>query len=179
MSENLKLPTQKIEPLILNNCIQNPAFFLKYKKYLQTLGNKSYFNDEKYQKIFNVLAKYYDKFQKLPTKETVEIIAEKLNKDPEIKAYSERIRFGAMISNFVETTNMRFTAVYPEKESKTCPALVERIKEGDSNPDTFIARGSIVIPFNTEYFCEFSSIRTGHHAHRKGYEIKYTLHWFP
>ena len=31
MSENLKLPTQKIEPLILNNCIQNPAFFLKYK----------------------------------------------------------------------------------------------------------------------------------------------------
>jgi len=71
-----------------------------------------------------------------------------LNNNPEIKAYSERIRFGAMVSNFIQTTNMRLTAVYPEKESKTCIALVKRIKEGDSNPDTFVKPGSIVIPQN-------------------------------
>ncbi|TSA45194.1 ABC transporter permease [bacterium] len=71
-----------------------------------------------------------------------------LDKNPEIRSYSERIRFGAMVSNFVQTTNMRLTAVYPEKESKTCPGLVKRIKEGDSNPDTFVKPGSIVIPQN-------------------------------
>ena len=68
--------------------------------------------------------------------------------NPEVKAYSKRIRFGAMISNFVKTTNMRLTAVYPENESKTCPGLVKRIKLGDSNPDTFVKPGSIVIPLN-------------------------------
>lgn len=66
----------------------------------------------------------------------------------EVEAYSKRIRFGAMISNFVQTTNMRLTAVYPEDESKTCPDLVKRIKEGDSNPNTFVKPGSIVIPLN-------------------------------
>jgi len=38
------------------------------------------------------------------------------------------------------------SAVYPEKESRTCPGLVKRIKEGDSNPNTFVKPGSIVIP---------------------------------
>ncbi|OGS21060.1 MAG: ABC transporter substrate-binding protein [Elusimicrobia bacterium RIFOXYA2_FULL_39_19] len=71
-----------------------------------------------------------------------------LDSNPEIKSYSERIRFGAMASNFAQTTNMRLTAVYPEKESQTCPALVKRIKEGDANPDTFVKPGSVVIPQN-------------------------------
>ncbi|OGS36085.1 MAG: ABC transporter substrate-binding protein [Elusimicrobia bacterium RIFOXYB2_FULL_49_7] len=71
-----------------------------------------------------------------------------LDNNPEIKAYSPRIRFGAMVSNFVQTTNMRLTAVYPEKESKTCSALAKRIKEGDSNPESFVSHGSIVIPLN-------------------------------
>lgn len=69
-----------------------------------------------------------------------------LDNNPEVKAYSERIKFGAMISNYVQTTNMRFTAIYPEKESRTCTSLVGRIKKGDSNPDTFVKPGSIVIP---------------------------------
>jgi len=71
-----------------------------------------------------------------------------LANNPEVKAYSERVRFGAMVSNFVQTTNIRLTAVYPEKESKTCTSLVKRIKEGNSNPDTFIGPGTIVIPLN-------------------------------
>jgi putative ABC transport system permease protein len=71
-----------------------------------------------------------------------------LDNNPEVKAYSPRIRFGAMVSNFVQTTNMRLTAVYPEKESKTCSSLVKRIKEGNSNPDTYIGPGTIVIPLN-------------------------------
>ena len=71
-----------------------------------------------------------------------------LDNDPEIEAYSERIRFGSMISNFVQTTNVRLTAIYPEKESKVCTDLVKRIKEGNSNPGDFIRPGTIVIPLN-------------------------------
>ena len=71
-----------------------------------------------------------------------------LKDNKEIKSYSKRIRFGAMVSNFAQTTNMRMTAVYPEEESLTCPSLVKRIKNGDSNPNTFVKQGSIVIPLN-------------------------------
>lgn len=80
--------------------------------------------------------------QALPRIETL------LSDDPDVKVYSERIRFGALISNFSQTTNMRFTAVYPEEESETCPGLPKRIKEGDANPYTFIKPGWIVIPQN-------------------------------
>ncbi|MBN1596269.1 ABC transporter permease [candidate division FCPU426 bacterium] len=71
-----------------------------------------------------------------------------LNKNAAIKDYSKRIRFGAVISNFVQSTNMRLTAVYPGDESQVCPDLPKRIKDGDSNPDTFVKPGSIVIPLN-------------------------------
>jgi putative ABC transport system permease protein len=74
-----------------------------------------------------------------------------LDNNPEIKSYSERIRFGTMVSNFAQTTNMRITAIYPDKETKTCSNLVKRIKEGDSNPETFVKPGSIVIPQNVAF----------------------------
>ena len=80
--------------------------------------------------------------QTLPRLETL------LSDDPDVKAYSERIRFGALISNFSQTTNMRFTAVYPEAESATCPGLPQRIKTGDASPSTFIKPGWVVIPQN-------------------------------
>jgi putative ABC transport system permease protein len=71
-----------------------------------------------------------------------------LSNDSDVKAYSERIRFGALISNFSQTTNMKFTAVFPEAESATCPGLPQRIKTGDANPSTFIKPGWVVIPQN-------------------------------
>lgn len=71
-----------------------------------------------------------------------------LDAHPGVLAYSERIRFGAMISNFASTTNMRLTAVRPEKESLTCPDLPGRIKEGDSAPGSFVKPGQVVLPQN-------------------------------
>jgi putative ABC transport system permease protein len=61
---------------------------------------------------------------------------------PEIEAYSARIKFGGMFSNFVETTNVRLNGVYPEDEMKTVPLLNDRIKEGDEG----IRKGEILIP---------------------------------
>ena len=69
-----------------------------------------------------------------------------LDADPEVLAYSERIRFGAMVSNFAQTTGIRLTAVAPVKESLVCPALPGRIKQGDSDPATFVKPGSVVLP---------------------------------
>ena len=61
---------------------------------------------------------------------------------PEIEAYSPRIKFGGLFSNFVETTNIRLNGVYPDKEMKTLPLLASRIIEGEKA----IKKGEILIP---------------------------------
>ncbi len=61
---------------------------------------------------------------------------------PEIEAYSMRIKFGGMFSNFVETTNIRLNGVYPEEEMKTVPLFPERIIEGKK----YITRREILVP---------------------------------
>jgi len=66
----------------------------------------------------------------------------------EVLAFSERIRFGAAISNFDQTTNIRLTAVYPNMENATCPDLPKRIKNNKTDPSKFIEKGEIVVPAN-------------------------------
>ena len=61
---------------------------------------------------------------------------------PEIEAYSKRIKFGGMFSNFVETTNVRLNGVYPEDEIKTAPLFLSRIREGEKT----IKPGEILVP---------------------------------
>jgi len=61
---------------------------------------------------------------------------------PEIEAFSPRIKFGGMFSNFVETTNIRVNGVYPEKEISTVPLFLSRIKQGEKA----IKEGEILIP---------------------------------
>ena len=61
---------------------------------------------------------------------------------PEIDAFSPRIKFGGMFSNFIETTNIRVNGVYPEKEIATVPLFLSRIKQGKRS----IKQGEILIP---------------------------------
>ena len=65
-----------------------------------------------------------------------------INEIPEIVAYSKRIKFGGMFSNFVETTNIRLNGVYPEDEVRTLPIFPSRIKKGDE----IIRKGEIFVP---------------------------------
>jgi putative ABC transport system permease protein len=65
-----------------------------------------------------------------------------LDKQSEIEAYSPRIKFGGMFSNFVETTNIRLVAVYPDREFATVPLLPSRISGGEKT----LKRGEILIP---------------------------------
>jgi putative ABC transport system permease protein len=64
---------------------------------------------------------------------------------PEVNAYSERIKFGAMFSTFVETTNIRINGVYPEQEFATCPRMASRIIQGEKNVGA-LQKGKILVP---------------------------------
>ena len=68
-----------------------------------------------------------------------------LKENREIIAYSERIKFGALFSNFAETTNIRINGVYPEKEFATCPELLQRISDGEKSV-TALQKGKILVP---------------------------------
>jgi putative ABC transport system permease protein len=78
--------------------------------------------------------------------EQLEEVLEKHSK--EIEAYTFRIKFSAMLSNYEETTNIRLTAVNPAMEDAACPGLVDRIIEDIQDPDEFVKPGEIIIPEN-------------------------------
>ena len=67
---------------------------------------------------------------------------------PDVAAFSPRIKFGAMISNYAQTSNIRLSAVYPEMENPTVPEFVKRIKGTVSDPDRFLRPGEILVPEN-------------------------------
>lgn len=67
---------------------------------------------------------------------------------PEIAAYSPRIKFGAMISNYIQTSNIRLTAIYPDLESNTLPDLIKRIKSDIQDKKNFLKQGEILVPEN-------------------------------
>ena len=75
-------------------------------------------------------------------------VEEMLKRTPDVAAYSPRIKFGAMISNYAQTSNIRLTAVYPEMENRTVSGFVKRIKGEVPNPDKFLSPGEILVPEN-------------------------------
>ncbi|MFA6457472.1 MAG: ABC transporter permease, partial [Bacteroidota bacterium] len=67
----------------------------------------------------------------------------------EIEAYSPRIKFGAMISNYAQTSNIRLSAVRPEMEQRTVTDLVTRMKRTNASAEPFLKQGEIIIPENS------------------------------
>jgi putative ABC transport system permease protein len=59
-----------------------------------------------------------------------------------VEAWSPRLKFGGMFSNFTETTSIRLNAVIPEQEFAVVPLLPSRIHDGPKA----IKRGEILIP---------------------------------
>jgi putative ABC transport system permease protein len=64
---------------------------------------------------------------------------------PEIRASSQRIKFGGLFSNFVETTNIRINGVDPAAEFATCPDMAARIMQGEKAART-LQQGTILVP---------------------------------
>ena len=69
-------------------------------------------------------------------------LADILNRQPEVEAFSPRIKFGGMFSTFVETTNIRLNGVSPDQEFKTVPLLPSRIIRGQKT----LNKGEILLP---------------------------------
>jgi len=75
----------------------------------------------------------------LPPK-VVKKIEEKLTSMPEVYSYSKRLKFGGLISNYTDSTNIRLNGIDPKAEGKTLPLLKERLNGHLPN------EGEIVIP---------------------------------
>ena len=101
MDENLKIPSEILEPMILAYSRLNTPFFLKVKNYLDTNNyiNKSYFNDEKYQKLFNIISKFFELKRHFPKQNSIKYIIDKTEKDSEIK-----LLLNSMVNKMFEST---------------------------------------------------------------------------
>jgi putative ABC transport system permease protein len=79
------------------------------------------------------------------TPEAVAAIEKVLGGLKDVESYSERIKFGALFSNFAQTTNIRINGVYPEKEFATCSQMLSRISQGEKSVHA-LERGKILVP---------------------------------
>ncbi|MEX0961068.1 MAG: ABC transporter permease [Burkholderiales bacterium] len=68
-----------------------------------------------------------------------------LSGDDAVVAWSPRLKFGAMFSNFTETTSIRLNGVLPEREAAAMPMLAGRLVEG-SVANGLLERGKVLIP---------------------------------
>jgi putative ABC transport system permease protein len=68
-----------------------------------------------------------------------------LASDPAVVAWSPRLKFGAMFSNFTETTSIRLNGVLPEREAAAMPMLAGRLVQG-SIANGLLERGKVLIP---------------------------------
>jgi putative ABC transport system permease protein len=63
----------------------------------------------------------------------------------DVAASSPRLKFGAMFSNFTETTSIRLNGVIPARETTTVPLLPARLLQGSADTE-LIESGKILIP---------------------------------
>ncbi len=74
-------------------------------------------------------------------------IEEILEKHPSVEAWAPRIKLGAMLSNYTETTNIRLNAIDPIKEIKVCPAVGDRMVFGEKDKRKDLVRpGEVILP---------------------------------
>lgn len=79
------------------------------------------------------------------TAKDMQVIETELDAMDDVEAYSPRIKFGGMFSNFEETTNVRLNGVDPARELATAPLLAKRLLQGEETA-VMIASGEILVP---------------------------------
>jgi putative ABC transport system permease protein len=92
----------------------------------------------------------------LPAK-AFEKLAEILNRADGVTAFSPRIKFGAMLSNYAQTTNVRLNGIDPAKEQVVVPLLATRIKDG-AHENTLLEKGEVLLP---EVLARGMGVKTG------------------
>jgi putative ABC transport system permease protein len=92
----------------------------------------------------------------LPAK-SYEKLADILTATEGVAAVSPRIKFGAMLSNYTQTTNVRLNGIDPEKEQAAVPLLAGRIKDA-AHKDLVLQQGEVLLP---EVLATGMKIKTG------------------
>lgn len=80
-----------------------------------------------------------------------------LDKTPGVATYAPRIKFGAMLSNYAQTTNVRLNGIDPAKEQAVVPLLPSRIKNA-AHPDALLKKGEVLLP---EVIAKGMQVKTG------------------
>jgi putative ABC transport system permease protein len=75
----------------------------------------------------------------------VKQVEEALESTPGVAAWSARVKFGAMFSNFAETTSIRVNGVDPGREAATTPLLPGRARDVPRGAP-ILERGEILVP---------------------------------
>ncbi len=75
----------------------------------------------------------------------VKKIEAQLEQMPQLAAWSQRIKFSAMFSNFTETTGIRLNGIDPVREAATCPLLPGRLIDGTAEGG-LVQQGRLLIP---------------------------------
>jgi putative ABC transport system permease protein len=68
-----------------------------------------------------------------------------LGRLPAVEAWSARVKFGAIFSNFTETTSIRLMGVDPEAEARTVPQLRSRLVNG-APEGPLLVPGKLLVP---------------------------------
>jgi len=92
----------------------------------------------------------------LPAK-SFEKLADILSQADGVAAFSPRIKFGAMLSNYAQTTNVRLNGVVPEKEQAVVPLLLSRIKDA-AHEKVLLKPGDVLLP---EVLAKGMGVKTG------------------
>ena len=80
-----------------------------------------------------------------------------LSRTDGVAAFSPRVKFGAMLSNYAETTNVRLNGVDPAKERAVAPLLPSRIKDA-AYKDALLKKGDVLLP---EVLARGMGVKTG------------------
>jgi len=72
-------------------------------------------------------------------------VEQALAKLDDVEAYSERVKLGAMFSNFTESTSIRINGIDPVKEAAATPLLPGRVTEGEKG-GPMVRPGEVLIP---------------------------------
>lgn len=75
----------------------------------------------------------------------VDKVLDALRRVPGIESFSLRLKLGAMLSNFSETTNIRLNAFLPAEEAAAMPLLAGRIAAKSGGAE-LLAKGGILVP---------------------------------
>jgi putative ABC transport system permease protein len=75
----------------------------------------------------------------------VERVTNALESSTAVEAYAPRLKFGAMFSNFTETTSVRVNGVDPAREAQVTPLLEKRQTNGKRG-GALLERGEMLVP---------------------------------